>query len=204
MVSCKLPLLVIDEGQQYGTDREIAVISLLKQQPLVIWTGDSQQTPGGIAQAAPNAKRSRQLLLAKKHGLRSDRNYFMPSNLAEAMIKLLDHSSNEGLAILSLVLGKGDHVLGNLWADQLTQQAALDLQTVHTVLPGIDSQFRAAQPSERAQFPTTVDPQLLEGTTVNFSRSLVRLAWMLQHAVTMLPMAGDIQAVLNSPNSRNQ
>ena len=24
------------------------------------------------------------------------------------------------------------------------------------------------------------DPQLLEGTTVNFSRSLIRLAWMLQ------------------------
>ena len=194
----ELSLLIIDEGQQYGTDREIAVISLLKQQPLVIWTGDSQQTPGGIAQAAPNAKRSRQLLLAKKHGLRSDRNYFMPSNLAEAMIKLFDHSSNEGLAILSQVLGKGEHVLGNLWTDQLTQQAALDLRTLHTVLPGIDAQFRTAQPTERAQFPTTVDPQLLEGTTVNFSRSLVRLAWMLQHAVTILPMAGDIQAVLNS------
>ena len=194
----ELSLLIIDEGQQYGTDREIAVISLLKQQPLVIWTGDLQQTPGGIAQAAPNAKRSRQLLLAKKHGLRSDRNYFMPSNLAEAMIKLFDHSSNEGLAILSQVLGKGEHVLGNLWTDQLTQQAALDLRTLHTVLPGIDAQFRAAHPTERAQFPTTVDPQLLEGTTVNFSRSLVRLAWMLQHVVTILPMAGDIQAVLNS------
>ena len=29
-------------------------------------------------------------------------------------------------------------------------------------------------------------------------RSLVRLAWILQHAVTLLPMASDIQAVLNS------
>ena len=103
------------------------------------------------------------------------------------MIKLFDHSSNEGLAILSQVLGKGEHVLGNLWTDQLTQQAALNLRTLHTVLPGIDAQFRAAQPTERAQFPTTVDPQLLEGTTVNFSRSLVRLAWMLQHVVTILP-----------------
>ena len=196
-----LSLLVIDEGQQYGTDREIAVISLLKQQPLVIWTGDSQQTPGGIAQAAPNAKRSRQLLLAKKHGLRSDRNYFMPSNLAEAMIKLLNHSSNEGLAILSQVLCKGEHALGNLWTDQLSQQAALDLGKVNTVLPGLDAQFRAAQSNEQTQLLTIVDrvdPQLLEGTTVNFSRSLVRLAWILQHAVTLLPMAGDIQAVLNS------
>ena len=59
-----LSLLVIDEGQQYGTDREIAVISLLNSNPCPVdW--DSQQTPGGIAQAAPNAKRSRQLLLAK-------------------------------------------------------------------------------------------------------------------------------------------
>ena len=193
-----LSLLVINEGQQYGTDREIAVISLLKQQPLVLWTGDSQQTPGGIAQVAPNAKRSRQLLLAKKHGLRSDRNYSMPSNLAEAMIKLLDHSSNEGLAILSQVLCKGEHALGNLWTDQLSQQAAQDLRQVNTVLPGLDAQFRAAQPNEQTQRLTIVDPQLLEGTTVNFSRSLVRLAWILQHAVTLLPMAGDIQAVLNS------
>ena len=69
---------LVDEGQQYGTDREIATISLLKQQPLILWTGDAQQTPGGIARTAPNAKRSRQLLLAKKHGLRSDRNYYMP------------------------------------------------------------------------------------------------------------------------------
>ena len=176
----------------------LRVISLLKQQPLVLWTGDSQQTPGGIAQAAPNAKRSRQLLLAKKHGLRSNRNYYMPSNLAEAMIRLLDNSSNEGLAILSQVLRNGDHVLGNLWTDQLSQPAAQDLHEVNTVLPGLNAQYRAAQPNERAQLPVMADPQLLEGTTINFPRSLVRLAWILQHAVTLLPMASDIQAVLNS------
>ena len=47
----ELSLMVIDEGQQYGTDREIAVISLMRQQPLVLWTGDSEQTPGGIDRA---------------------------------------------------------------------------------------------------------------------------------------------------------
>ena len=94
----ELSLMVIDEGQQYGTDREIAVISLMRQQPLVLWTGDSEQTPGGIDRAARNAKRSRRLLLSKNHGLRSDRNYYMPVNLADAMIRLLDGSSNEGLA----------------------------------------------------------------------------------------------------------
>ena len=75
-----LSLMIIGEGQQYGTDREIATISLLRTQPLILWTGDAQQTPGGLARAAPNAKRSRQLLLAKQHGLRSNRKYFMPSN----------------------------------------------------------------------------------------------------------------------------
>ena len=51
-----LSLMIIDEGQQYGTDREIATISLLRTQPLILWTGDAQQTPGGLARAAPNAK----------------------------------------------------------------------------------------------------------------------------------------------------
>ena len=111
----ELSLMVIDEGQQYGTDREIAVISLMRQQPLVLWTGDSEQTPGGIDRAARNAKRSRQLLLSKKHGLRSDRNYYMPANLADAMIRLLDGSSNEGLATLSQILRRGQHTLGQLW-----------------------------------------------------------------------------------------
>ena len=90
----ELSLMVIDEGQQYGTDREIAVISLLQQQPLIIWTGDAEQTPGGIARTAPNAKRARQLLLAKKHGLRSERQYSIPATLAEAMARLLSNSSN--------------------------------------------------------------------------------------------------------------
>ena len=63
----ELSLMVIDEGQQYGTDREIAVISLMRQQPLVLWTGDSEQTRGGIDRAARNAKRSRQPIRTLRH-----------------------------------------------------------------------------------------------------------------------------------------
>ena len=110
-----LSLMVIDEGQQYGTDREIATISLLKQQPLILWTGDAQQTPGGIARTAPNAKRSRQLLLAKRHGLCSNRMYFMPSNLAGAMIQLLEDTANDGLRLVKNILAKGEHGVGNVW-----------------------------------------------------------------------------------------
>ena len=193
----ELSLLVIDEGQQYGTDREIAVISLLRQQPLVLWTGDSEQTPGGIDRAARNAKRSRQLLLAKKHGLRSDRNYYMPANLADAMIRLLDGSANEGLATLSQILKRGQPTLGQLWTSHLSPQDEEDLRAASTVLPGLRAQFEAAQPHVQ-RHSRFVDAELLAGTTVNFPRSLVRLAWILQHAATLLPMAGDIQAVLNS------
>ena len=193
----ELSLLVIDEGQQYGTDREIAVISLLRQQPLVLWTGDSEQTPGGIDRAARNAKRSRQLLLAKKHGLRSDRNYYMPANLADAMIRLLDGSANEGLAALSQILKRGQPTLGQLWTSHLSPQDAEDLSAASTVLPGLRAQFEAAQPNMQ-RHSRFVDSELLAGTAINFPRSLVRLAWILQHAPTLLPMAGDIQAVLNS------
>ena len=193
----ELSLLVIDEGQQYGTDREIAVISLLRQQPLVLWTGDSEQTPGGIDRAARNAKRSRQLLLAKKHGLRSDRNYYMPANLADAMIRLLDGSANEGLAALSQILKRGQPTLGQLWTSHLSPQDAEDLRAASTVLPGLKAQFEAAQPNMQ-RHSRFVDSELLAGTAINFPRSLVRLAWILQHAATLLPMAGDIQAVLNS------
>jgi hypothetical protein len=180
-----LSLMIIDEGQQYGTDREIATISLLRTQPLILWTGDAQQTPGGLARAAPNAKRSRQLLLAKQHGLRSNRKYFMPSNLAEAMAKLLDNTSNEGLQVVKSILDRGTHVLGNVWTDQLLDQDANDLNAINTVLPGLPAQFRTGTPQEVAQLPQIVDPQLLEGTTVNFSRSMIRLAWILQHVETL-------------------
>ena len=199
-----LSLMIIDEGQQYGTDREIATISLLRTQPLILWTGDAQQTPGGLARAAPNAKRSRQLLLAKQHGLRSNRKYFMPSNLAEAMAKLLDNTSNEGLQVVKSILDRGAHVLGNVWTNQLLGQDATDLNAINTVLPGLPAQFRTATPQEVAQLPRIVDPQLLEGATVNFSRSMIRLAWLLQHVETLLPMAGEIQAELISPQNQDQ
>ena len=196
-----LSLLVIDEGQQYGTDREIAVISLLKQQPLIVWTGDSQQTPGGIARAAPNAKRSRQLLLAKKHGLRSDKNYYTPYTLADAMRSLLSSSSNDSLIALADILHAGDNKLGNVWTDDLPPEPLGDLQKTNEILPGVKSAFEPASPEERARCPTVVDPDLLEGSVVNFQRSLIRLAWILQHAVTLLPMASDLQATLNSETS---
>ena len=197
----ELSLMVIDEGQQYGTDREIAVISLLQQQPLIIWTWDAEQTPGGIARTAPNAKRSRQLLLAKKHGLRSARKYCTPATLANAMTAILSSSSNDQLAALANTLDNGEHSLGQMWTDDLSAKYKQDLTDCQQLLPGATGIFREATTQERARRPSVVDPELLDGNSIDFRRSLVRLAYILQHAATLHPMAGDLQATLNSETS---
>ena len=54
----------------------------------------------------------------------------MPSNLAEAMVKLLADTSNDGL-VLAKDISSREH-LGNVWADQLSQKDAADLNA----LPG--------------------------------------------------------------------
>ena len=42
------------------------------------------------------------------------------SNLAEAMIRLLDDSSNEGLHLLNQTLRNSEHVLGRVWTEKLS------------------------------------------------------------------------------------
>ena len=88
------------------------------------------------------------------------------------MIRLLDDSANEGLTLLKQMLNKGEHELGSMWINQLSPADQTDLSAVNTVLPGLNAQFQTATASDLAQLPTIVDRQLLEGTTINFSRSL--------------------------------
>ena len=53
---------------------------------------------------AMKALDGKKILLAKQHGLRSNRRYFMPSTLAEAMAQLLENTSNEGLHLAKSIL----------------------------------------------------------------------------------------------------
>ena len=69
------------------------------------------------------------------------------------------------------------------------------------LLPGATGVFREATTQERARRPSLVDPELLDGKAIDFRRSLIRLAYILQHAATLHPMAGDLQATLNSETS---
>ena len=66
----KLALTIIDEAQQFAGDREVTTIAMLPPTCLVVWMGDAQQTPGGIAKGQDQFAILRKQLMMRKHGLR--------------------------------------------------------------------------------------------------------------------------------------
>ena len=119
------------------------------------------------------------------------------SNLAEAMIRLLDDSSNEGLHLLNQTLRNSEHVLGRVWTEKLSPagqrrppSSPPSPSRPQLTLPHSTSKRAGAAPDKgRCHAPRR--------QYINFSRSLIRLAWMLQHVETLLPCR-RIQAELNS------
>ena len=98
-----LTLMVIDEGQQYGTDHEIATISLLKQQPSSFGQETHSKHQTGLLERPPTPRAHADSYWPRN--LASERqNLLHTVNLAEAMIRLLDDSSNEGLHLLNQTL----------------------------------------------------------------------------------------------------
>ena len=124
--------------------------------------------------------------------------YFTPATLANAMTTLLSNSSNSQLVALADTIDKGEHTLGQMWTEDLQAENKQALADCQQLLSGATGVFRAATPQEKARRPSWVDPELLDGTAIDFRRSLVRLAYILQHAATLHPMAGNLQATLNS------
>ena len=61
-----LAFTVVDEAQQFGTDREVTAIAMLPPISFILWTGDAQQTPGGIAKGDTQYARSRQQLMSRR------------------------------------------------------------------------------------------------------------------------------------------
>ena len=49
-----LAFTVVDKAQQFGTDQEVTAIATLPPTSFILWTGDAQQTPGGIAKGTIN------------------------------------------------------------------------------------------------------------------------------------------------------
>ena len=84
-----------------------------------------------------------------------------------------------------------------MWTEDLQAKHKQDLTDCQQLLPGATGFFREATTQERARRPSLVDPELLDGKAIDFRRSLIRLAYILQHAATLHPMAGDLHSQID-------
>lgn len=111
-----LVLAVIDEAQQFGTDREVVTIAFLPRECFVIWTGDAKQTPGGVAKDDDAALRARKKLMVKPHGLRCPQMEVTPHSLHRVLVNLLQDRGGHVPEIAELFrLGRYAH--GPIWND---------------------------------------------------------------------------------------
>ena len=87
----KLAMVVIDEGQQYGGDRKVASVAMLPPTCLVVWTGDAQQTPGGVAKGPSQIAIARRQLILRKHALCCPQDEYTPHTLFQALMNMVSH-----------------------------------------------------------------------------------------------------------------
>ena len=127
----KLVMVVIDEGQQYGGDREVASVAMLPPTCMVVWTGDAQQTPGGIAKGPSQIAITRRQLISRKHALRCPQDEYTPHTLFHALMKMVSHLDLPVVADLEAMFQLAINDLGPLWnpTEMSAHRECLDLLT---------------------------------------------------------------------------
>ena len=96
------------------------VVRLLHK-ALLVFGGDTCQTPGGLNRSAIGAARARQKLLTRRHALRMDSKQLLPTQLA-AKIRALLMKSNSPLATTLQAALHGTEKHEGLFSDQETAQ----------------------------------------------------------------------------------
>ena len=117
------------------------------------------------------------------------------------MSHLLEDTANEELRKASDILKRGNPILGKVWTEDPTEAALADFRNMNAIFPGVPESHDSASQLDASTVSSLVDPRLLKGTTVDFSRSPICLAWLLHHADTILPLAREIPE-LNSETAR--
>ena len=132
----KLVMVVIDEGQQYGGDRKVASVAMLPSTCLVVWTGDAQQTPGGIAKGLSQIAITRRQLISRKHALRCPQDEYTPHTLFQALLNMLSHLDLPVSTDMDAMFKLAVPDLGPLW--NLQEQAAHRecLEMLEQICPG--------------------------------------------------------------------
>ena len=73
-----LTVTFVEEASQYGGVNEVAAVSRLMAQSLVVFGGNKCQTPGGLNKEAESASMARQKLIGGQHGLRLESEQLQP------------------------------------------------------------------------------------------------------------------------------
>ena len=157
----QLVMVVIDEGQQYGGDREVASVAMLPPTCMVVWTGDAQQTPGGIAKGPSQIAITRRQLISRKHAWRCPQDEYTPHTLFQALMKLVSHLDLAVVADLEAMFQLAVPELGPLWnpTEMSEHRACLDLLT--RVCPDCKLRWDAPTADDVARLPTNIESTIV-------------------------------------------
>ena len=157
----KLVMVVIDEGQQYGGDREVASVAMLPPTCLVIWTGDAQQTPGGIAKGPSQIAITRRQLISRKHALRCPQDEYTPHTLFQALMKIVSHLDLPVIADMEAMFQLAVPDLGPLWnlKEMTAHRECLDI--LERVCPGCVLRWAEPTTDDMSRLPTHSDAALV-------------------------------------------
>ena len=96
---------------------------------LVVWMGDAQQTPGGIAKGHDPFAISRRQLMMCKHGLRCPQKDATLHSLSTVLVAFLQEVDDPSATALAAVLASANSSLGPLWVDSPdSDQAAMEVR----------------------------------------------------------------------------
>ena len=161
----KLALTIFDEAQQFGGDREVTTIAMLPPTCLVVWMGDAQQTPGGIAKGQDQFAISRKQLMMRKHGLRCPQTDVTPHSLSMVLCALLQEVDDPSATALAEALASANSNLGPLWVDHPDQDQSATLDILDTFCPEGALRWKAPSTQDIQKHPKTSN--VLVGSACN-------------------------------------
>ena len=161
----KLVLTIFDETQQFGGDREVTTIAMLPPTCLVVWMGDAQQTPGGIAKGHDQFAISCKQLMMRKHGLRCPQKDVTPHSLSTVLCALLQEVDDPSATALAEVLASANSNLGPLWVDHPDQDQCATLDILDTFCPGGALRWKAPSTQDIQTHPASSN--VLVGSACN-------------------------------------
>ena len=161
----KLMLTIFDEAQQFGGDREVTTVAMLPPTCLVVWMGDAQQTPGGIAKGQDQFAISRKQLMMRKHGLRCPQTDVTPHSLSTVLCALLQEVDDPSATALAEVLASANSNLGPLWVDHPHQDQSATLDILDAFCAGGTVRWQAPSTQDLQNHPQT--PNVLVGSACN-------------------------------------